>query len=176
MSDGDVYKEWDFSNCVFSGSGSVRFENCSFDSGCSVEAGSQESLSLDFKFCPGYNRIGETAGKSVIGYKQCYFRNSYGGFSFCVVKIRVLEEARRSGCFGSEMRCDSAKVLEIRDMEGTLQPKHRIAYDDREAGLKYKLGRVVAMEEDFDKRPWVEQDKAIHFCLSNENMMCNQMY
>lgn len=170
----EEYNNIVFENCTFTLADNkkckVKFTNCEFIN-CQADPEKQKKMDFIIENCKGLNNMKKTIGKSIIGYKECYFRNSFGGYSSCLVKIRVPEDALRVSDFNDEGRCNIAKVLEIRDLEGNLQPKHRIAYDDREVGLKYKLGRMVEMSEPFEERPWVDQNNSIHFFIQRGRIM-----
>ena len=67
---------------------------------------------------------------------------------------------------GRKCRCDKAKVLSIRDMEGhVLEDQTAISLYDQT--FFYKVGEVVSVP-DFDEDRWNECSTGIHFFINRQ--------
>lgn len=107
---------------------------------------------------------------SFIGWKKCigYDSNYIGYDSNCyIVKLEILEDAKRSSSTGIKCRCSKAKVLEIQNLDGTkadideVQSWHDLSF-------KYRIGEIVEVP-DFDERYWLECAPGIHFFMYRED-------
>ena len=106
----------------------------------------------------GYNLACPEKG-SFIGYKKA------GG---CIVKLLILDDAKRSSATTSKCRCDKAKVLEIKDINtGELMNEITSTYDHN---FVYKVGEIVSVD-DFDENRWNECSAGIHFFVNKENAL-----
>ena len=106
----------------------------------------------------GYNLACPEEG-SFIGYKKA------GG---CIVKLLILDDAKRSSATTSKCRCDKAKVLEIKDINtGELMNEITSTYDPN---FVYKVGEIVSVD-DFDENRWNECSTGIHFFMNKENAL-----
>lgn len=92
---------------------------------------------------------------SFIGYKKA--RN-------LVVELEIMEDARRCSATGRKCRCDKAKVLSIKNIDGSISDLKEIAsgYDE---DFIYKVGEIVE-EPDFDEDRWNECAPGIHFFIN----------
>ena len=96
---------------------------------------------------------------SFIGYKKA---------NDCIVKLLILEDAKRSSATTSKCRCSKAKVLEIREIQ-TDKLLDSVPSDyDRD--FVYKVGEVVSVDN-FDDNRWSECSTGIHFFVSRENAL-----
>ena len=96
---------------------------------------------------------------SFIGYKKA------GG---CIVKLLILDDAKRSSATTSKCRCDKAKVLEIKDINtGELMNEITSTYDPN---FVYKVGEIVTVDN-FDDNRWNECAPGIHFFVNKENAL-----
>ena len=94
-----------------------------------------------------------------IGYKKA---------NGCIIKLLILEDAKRSSATTMKCRCDKAKVLEIRKIDtGELMEKVRSNFD---SNFIYEVGKVVSVE-DFDDNRWNECSTGIHFFVNKENAL-----
>ena len=106
----------------------------------------------------GYNLACPEEG-SFIGYKKA---------SRYIVKLLILEDAKRSSATTSKCRCDKAKVLEIKDINtGELMNEITSTYD---YNFVYKVGEIVSVD-DFDENRWDECSTGIHFFMNKENAL-----
>ena len=96
---------------------------------------------------------------SFIGYKKA---------NDCIVKLLILEDAKRSSATTVKCRCSKAKVLEIREIQ-TDKLLDSVPSDyDRD--FVYKVGEVVSVDN-FDEDRWSECSTGIHFFVSRENAL-----
>lgn len=106
----------------------------------------------------GYNLVCPEEG-SFIGYKKA---------DDCIIKLLILEDAKRSSATTFKCRCDKAKVLEIKDIKtGESMEKARSNYNPN---FIYKVGEIVTVE-DFDDDRWRECSTGIHFFVNKENAL-----
>ena len=104
----------------------------------------------------GYNIACPKEG-SFIGYKKA---NRY------IVKLLILEDAKRSSATTCKCRCDKAKVLEIENIKtGERIKEINSNYD---ISFKYRVGEIVTVD-DFDENRWNECTTGIHFFVDKEN-------
>ena len=92
-----------------------------------------------------------------IGWKKC--RNGR------IVKLKILEDAKRSSATGRKCRCDKAEVLEITSIDGT--EKYTEAVSDRDADFAYTVGEMVSVD-DFCENRWEECAVGIHFFMNRK--------
>lgn len=94
---------------------------------------------------------------SFIGYKKA---------SKCIVKLLILDDAKRSSATTIKCRCDKAKVLDIENIEtGEKIKEIRSSYD---SNFIYKVGEVASVDN-FDNNRWNECTAGIHFFLNKED-------
>ena len=104
----------------------------------------------------GYNLACPKEG-SFIGYKKA---------SKCIVKLLILEDAKRSSATTIKCRCDKAKVLDIENIETGKKVKEiRSSYD---SNFIYKVGEIVHVDN-FDNNRWNECTTGIHFFINKED-------
>ena len=106
----------------------------------------------------GYNLACPEEG-SFIGYKKA---------SRYIVKLLILEDAKRSSATTSKCRCDKAKVLEIKEIETGRKVKRVSSNYDFD--FIYEVGKVVTVD-DFDEDRWSECSTGIHFFMNKENAL-----
>lgn len=94
---------------------------------------------------------------SFVGYKKA---------DDCIVKLLILEDAKRSSATTIKCRCNKAKVLEITDIETGKSVDS--AYSDYDNDFIYKVGEVVYVDN-FDNDRWNECSTGIHFFMNREN-------
>lgn len=104
-----------------------------------------------------------------IGYKKCIHMQT--GVPV-IVKLRILENAKRSSALTSKCRCSAAEVLSITDIDGNDLGEgtaiSTFADADRDVGYiptKYFVGDRVEVPNFCDNR-WVECAAGIHFFTS----------
>lgn len=96
---------------------------------------------------------------SFIGYKKA---------NDCIVKLLILEDAKRSSATTAKCRCSKAKVLEIREIQTDKLIDSVPSDYDRD--FVYKVGEVVSVDN-FDEDRWSECSTGIHFFISRENAL-----
>ena len=79
-----------------------------------------------------------------------------------IVKLQILEDAKRSSATGRKCRCDKAQVLAIYDQRGEEIGE---AHSDRGSGFVYKTGEIV-VPDSFDDNRWNECSNGIHFFIT----------
>ena len=92
---------------------------------------------------------------SFIGYKQAYG---------LIVELEIMEDARRCSATGRKCRCDKAKVLSIKNIDGSISDLKEIA-SNYNNNFIYKVGEIVE-EPDFDEDRWNECAPGIHFFIN----------
>ena len=106
----------------------------------------------------GYNLACPEEG-SFIGYKRA---------SGCMVKLLILDDAKRSSATTYKCRCDKAKVLDIIDINtGESMEKARSNYDPN---FIYEVGEIVSVDN-FDDNRWNECGTGIHFFMNRNNVL-----
>ena len=104
----------------------------------------------------GYNLVCPEKG-SFIGYKKAHE---------CIVKLLILEDAKRSSATTIKCRCSKAKVLDIRDIyTGKKVNEVNSNYD---INFIYKVGEIVRVDN-FDEDRWNECSNGINFFMNREN-------
>ena len=93
-----------------------------------------------------------------IGWKKC--RDGL------IVKLEVLETAKRSSAFGRKCRCSAAKVLCIENIDGTVADTAE-AKSGRDADFIYRVGEIVSVD-DFDEDRRNECSTGIHFFITRQ--------
>lgn len=106
----------------------------------------------------GYNLACPEEG-SFIGYKKA---------SECIVKLLILEDAKRSSATTAKCRCDKAKVLDIEEIDTGKKVKKVISNYD--FNFIYEVGGIVTVD-DFDDDRWNECSTGIHFFVNKENAL-----
>ena len=94
---------------------------------------------------------------SFIGYKKA---NRY------LIKLLILENAKRSSATTLKCRCSEARVLDIEDIKTGL--KVQAVNSSYNPEFIYKVGEIVAVK-DFDEDRWNECAPGIHFFMNKDN-------
>ena len=120
----------------------------------------------------GANLIGIKTNTSTIGYNlACPEKGVFTGYKKadgCIIKLLILEDAKRSSATTFKCRCDKAKVLEIKDIDtGESMEKARSNYNPN---FVYKVGEIVTVD-DFDDDRWNECAPGVHFFMNKENAL-----
>ena len=92
-----------------------------------------------------------------IGYKKCAEEK--------IVKLLIMEEAKRSSATSRKCRASKVKVLEITNIENT--EKYETAVSKYDANFTYKVGETIEIK-DFDEDRWSECSAGIHFFITRE--------
>lgn len=83
-----------------------------------------------------------------------------------IVKLMVLEDAKRSSAFGRKCRCDKALVLDIQELNGESANTTIVTSTYRE-DFKYEINKIVQVE-DFDENRFEECAPGIHFFITRD--------
>ena len=83
-----------------------------------------------------------------------------------IIKLEVLEDAKRSSATSRECRCDKAKVVAIEKKDGSESRITEVcsSYDKE---FIYRVGEVVSVDN-FDENRWNECAPGIHFFITRE--------
>lgn len=84
-----------------------------------------------------------------------------------IVKLKILEDSKRSRATGDKCRCDKALVLEFQDLDGKKLDVTEIV-NDSYATCTYKVGEIVEADE-WDDNRWNECSHGIHFFLDRQS-------
>ena len=113
-----------------------------------------------------------------IGYKKALIYNGTNlrttnikHYSYCIVKLLIPEDAKRSSGLGSKCRCNKAKVLDIESLNNDSEAVSlfsligvykAVSLYDR--SFVYRIGETVKVE-DFDECRWHICAPGIHFYM-----------
>ena len=90
-----------------------------------------------------------------IGYKKCAKKK--------IVKLLIMEEAKRSSATSRKCRASKVKVLEITNIENT--KKYEMAKSQYDSDFIYKIRETIEVK-DFDEDRWKECSTGIHFFIT----------
>jgi hypothetical protein len=99
-----------------------------------------------------------------IGWKKVYDNGIY-----YLVKLLILEDAKRSSSTGRKCRCSKARVLDISALQGGKEgPKeHKIINTSYDPYVTYEVGKVVEPDS-FDDNRFDECSHGIHFFIDKQ--------
>lgn len=83
-----------------------------------------------------------------------------------IVKLKVLDDAKRSSATGRKCRCDKALVLEIQDTAGYKVGLTKIR-SDYDASFIYRVGEIVQVNN-FNEDRFLECASGIHFFINRQ--------
>ena len=83
-----------------------------------------------------------------------------------IIKLRVLEDAKRSSAHGRKCRCSKAEVLEIQNMDGTKADETSV-HSNYDHDFIYTVGEIVEVDN-FDEDRWNECSSGIHFFITRQ--------
>ena len=105
---------------------------------------------------------------SFIGWKKAIGIDSEGKRNSAIVKLEILEDAKRSSAFGRKCRCSAAKVLAIEPIiDNCLQASYDRAVSGFNQRFLYKVGEIVSVP-DFDEDRAHECAPGIHFFITRQ--------
>ena len=108
----------------------------------------------DIPFVPTYLPEGE-----FIGWKKLP--------NGIMVKLKILEDSKRSRANGDKCRCNKALVLEFQNIDGT--PSDEKEYVNHNyAECTYKVGEIV-YSDSWDDNRWNECSHGIHFFIDRQS-------
>ena len=94
---------------------------------------------------------------SFIGYK------SADGY---IVKLRILEDAKRSSATSRKCRCDKAEVVAIENSDGTVASVDSVK-SNHDRSFIYRIGEIASVDN-FDDNRWNECTAGIHFFITRD--------
>ena len=92
-----------------------------------------------------------------IGYKKA------GGY---IVKLKILEDAKRSSATSRKCRCNKAEVVAIENVDGTVASVDSVK-SNHDSSFVYRIGEVVCVDN-FDDNRWNECTAGIHFFITRD--------
>lgn len=117
---------------------------------------------------------------SFIGWKKALISSSEINDIFytpVIVKLLILNTAKRSSGTTRKCRCSEAEVLDIQsaNFDGlSLAGMVQEAFSSYDVGFKYKIGETVRVE-DFDDNRWNECSTGIHFFITRQEAVDYQI-
>ena len=112
------------------------------------------SSAKNIPFTPTYLPEGE-----FIGWKKL--------LNGIIVKLKILEDSKRSRANGDKCRCDKALVLEFQNIDST--PSNEKEYTSNVyAKCTYKVGEIVYADS-WDDNRWNECSHGIHFFIDRQS-------
>ena len=103
---------------------------------------------------------------SFIGFKKAIIFNSdILDDSHVIVKLKVLENAKRSSATTRKCRCSEAEVISITSLNGNYSLTK--AFSAFNPDFMYEVGKIVAVDN-FDENRWNECSTGIHFFITRD--------
>jgi len=106
------------------------------------------------------------AGGIPLSCPQCGSFTAFKKASGLIVKLLVLEAAKRSSATGRKCRCSKALVVDISDAAG-LKTDYIEAKSNYDGSFVYRVGEAVAVD-DFCEDRWNECAAGIHFFITRD--------
>lgn len=92
-----------------------------------------------------------------LGYKKC--------FNYRLVQLLIPDDAKRCCGTTNHCRCDKAKVLSIKSLDGNEYFQEAFSYVDE--NFIYRVGEWVKAEN-FNEDRWISSTTGIHFFMTRE--------
>ena len=103
---------------------------------------------------------------SFIGFKKAILFNSdIPDKSHVIVKLKILENAKRSSATTRKCRCSEAEVISITSLNGNYSLTK--AFSTFNPEFMYEVGKIVAVDN-FDENRWNECSTGIHFFITRD--------
>ena len=103
-----------------------------------------------------------------IGWKKAIGIDPEGKRDLAIVKLEILEDAKRSSAFGRKCRCSAARVLAIEPIaENAPNNSWNCAVSCYDRRFYYKVGEIVSVP-DFDEDRTNECAPGIHFFITRQ--------
>lgn len=103
---------------------------------------------------------------SFIGFKKAIIFNSdIPDRSHVIVKLKILENAKRSSATTRKCRCSEAEVISITSLNGNYSLTK--AFSSFNPEFIYEVGKIVAVDN-FDENRWNECSTGIHFFITRD--------
>ena len=83
-----------------------------------------------------------------------------------IVKLKILQDSKRSSATGRNCRCDKALVVDIQSIDGNGKAVDEIT-SDYDSSFVYKIGGVVSVDN-FDDDRWNGCAPGIHFFVNRQ--------
>ena len=83
-----------------------------------------------------------------------------------IVKLKILEDSKRSSATGRKCRCNKALVVDIQSIDGNGKAVDEIT-SDYDSSFVYKIGGIVSVDN-FDDDRWNECAHGIHFFVNRQ--------
>ena len=83
-----------------------------------------------------------------------------------IVKLKILEDSKRSSATGRKCRCNKALVVDIQSIDGNGKAVDEIT-SDYDSSFVYKIGGIVSVDN-FDDDRWNECTHGIHFFVNRQ--------
>ena len=94
-------------------------------------------------------------------WKKC---ETLGG-RYCIVKLKIPEDAKRLSATTNKCRANKVEVLGIETLYGEQLPDDFEAHSTHDPNFKYKKGDLLKVEN-FDENRWNECSTGIHFFIN----------
>lgn len=98
---------------------------------------------------------------------QCPSEGSFMGWKRIdkyIIKLKISEDSERISSTNIICRCSKAEVLEIQNLNGSIEPDITEICSSHDKTFIYKVGETVEVK-DFDKCRWNEYSTGIHFFI-----------
>ena len=103
---------------------------------------------------------------SFIGFKKAIiFDSDILDDSHVIVKLKILENAKRSSATTRKCRCSEAEVISITSLNGNYSLTK--AFSAFNPDFMYEVGKIVAVDN-FDENRWNECSTGIHFFITRD--------
>ena len=103
---------------------------------------------------------------SFIGFKKAILFNSdIPDKSHVIVKLKILENAKRSSATTRKCRCSEAEVISITSLNGNYSLTK--AFSSFNSEFIYEVGKIVTVDN-FDENRWNECSTGIHFFITRD--------
>ena len=115
-------------------------------------------------YCTGYYQSCPETG-SYIAYKYALVNTRRKYKKTVIVKLQILEDAKRSSAGGRKCRASAAKVLSISSIDH--KTYYKKAYSYWTNSFIYEVGKIVKVT-DFNTDRWEECSTGIHHFLTRQ--------
>lgn len=102
-----------------------------------------------------------------VAWKKCFTRNEHGT-QYCIVKLLIPKDAKRSSGTTRKCRASKAKVLEFQTLEGHMLAGNIKVVSLFNTAFQYRVGHIVEPEYAFDEDRWISCGSGIHFFLNRQ--------
>lgn len=160
--DSSYFKDWNITSN--SANKLVKFNRDIFTDSQLTFSSAQSKYILITPYCMGYyNTCPETGSYIAYKYALVYDRNKH--IKEVIVKLQILENAKRSSAGGRKCRASAAKVLSISSID--YKTYYKKAFSTWRNDFIYEVGKTVKVA-DFDENRWEECSTGIHHFLTRK--------